>query len=620
MVLEKVNRLANEQERGDKWGFERLWLEYVKRYNRWVNAGRPLDANGRWFDLDGQPLEPEDVLALYCGPQREKLELALSKLLASKITEMPLDANWPQELLVPLSAFKIELDSNGSEKILGKGGMGIVFAARDRVLNRLVAIKFIKPSHCKDAASVQLFREEARLHSNLRHHAIVQVYHYGEDDERGPFIVMSLLEGVTMDKILGKTHEYKSELLISIFIHICDAMTYAHKRGIVHYDLKPENIIVGSEGQVWVMDWGLGKRQTTSDESANVAQGTPWYLAPERANPIPGVKVDGKRTDVFGLGGLLCTLLTGEPPYCGQTKAEALQEAKKENLEPAYKRLKAVTSGYRELAVLARECLERSPADRPESAVEVSKKVMAYQAKLAQEREARIRFNGRVRIAILVFLFIISISALIYQQMIQKRNMMASPLSSVAINLDGRFSIPHSAQGDVLWAIVDQNNAILAYQRVAQLKDPSEKTYINLALLLSKRGETCAALQVLRDGLVMNRWFMSVFRFDMACYAVLVASGQAKDAPEKVDRSGLRREALAWLTAELAFQKLRSGNVTIKPIVHKAIVDWLANPDLASVRDVEKLPSNEREPWEHLWADIRQFRDDTAPGKIPPSR
>ena len=329
MVLEKANQLANKQERGDEWEYERFWLEYVKRYNRWVSSGRPLDANGRWFDPDGQPLEPEDVLAHYRGPQRETLELALPKLLASKTTEMPLDANWPQELLVPLSAFKIELDSNGREKILGEGGMGIVFAARERILDRPVAIKFINPTLRKNPANVQRFREEARLQANLRHHGIVPVYQYGEDDERGPFIVMRLLKGQTLDKILEKKDEYKRELLINIFIHVCDTMAYAHNNEIVHYDLKPENIIVGEEGQVWVMDWGLGKGQTTSDESANVAQGTPWYLAPERANPIPGAKVDGKRTDVFGLGGLLSTLLTGEPPYSGQTPGEALSRSQK---------------------------------------------------------------------------------------------------------------------------------------------------------------------------------------------------------------------------------------------------------------------------------------------------
>ena len=189
-----------------------------------------------------------------------------------------------------------------------------------------------------------------------------------------------------------------------------------------------------------------------------------------------------------------------------------------------------------------------------------------------------------------------------------------------AIEIDPNDPVPHNGLGNVLMLERDGDGAIKAFQEAARLKNRFAPTYKNLADLLAKQEKHFAALQVLRDGLHVDPEFIAHFRYDLARYACLLASGLAKDAPPQFDKCVLHREALGWLTTELASLRKLAGDSRNKPTVHKALLDWLANPDLASVREVEKLPSDERESWYRLWAEIRQFRDDTAPGKIPPSR
>src|SRR5262249_52054867 len=187
--------------------------------------------------------------------------------------------------------------------------------------------------------------------------------------------------------------------LLQVFVRVCQAMAFAHKRGVIHRDLKPVHAMVGEHGEGQIIDWGLAKVLAGSDVlPAEAAQttGTPderddyteagsvmgtWeYMPPEQAC---GERVD-ERADVFGLGGILCAILTGQPPYVGPTKADVIRQAREADLAGAYARL-GKCGADAELVALARACLSAEPNDRPPDASAVEKQLTRYLASV-QER------------------------------------------------------------------------------------------------------------------------------------------------------------------------------------------------------------------------------------------
>ena len=233
---------------------------------------------------------------------------------------------------------------------LGRGGMGSVVAAADKVLERTVALKVMLPGPNESQASRIRFEREARVLARLEHPNIVPVHATGTTEDGRPFYTMKLVKGRTLQSILdgllkGEAEagvEYKLDALLNVFRKICDAIAFAHHVGVVHRDLKPENIMVGEFGEVLVMDWGLakllGEEEKIVDSVESTGQpelaesgsltldgqilGTPQYMAPEQAagrlNEIQ------PRTDVYSLGGILHTILTLKPPLSGTTLAEIL--------------------------------------------------------------------------------------------------------------------------------------------------------------------------------------------------------------------------------------------------------------------------------------------------------
>ncbi|MCE9566233.1 MAG: tetratricopeptide repeat protein [Planctomycetes bacterium] len=181
-----------------------------------------------------------------------------------------------------------------------------------------------------------------------------------------------------------------------------------------------------------------------------------------------------------------------------------------------------------------------------------------------------------------------------------------------SIERDPDCLVSHVGMGDVLWLNQDWSGAVEAYRQAIRLRTTREHPYQRAATLLAKRGERLAALQILRDGLKVDASFIKLFRNDMACYACRLASDQANDGPPKLDGRALRGEGLTWLSAELAAQRTLAANGASTVAVHKVMRTWLANPDLDSVRDFESLPEDERDAWNHLWAEIRKLRDQTS--------
>jgi Flp pilus assembly protein TadD len=291
---------------------------------------------------------------------------------------------------------------------LARGGMGEVWRGHDRVLNRAVAIKVLR-RRLGSTEAARRFREEAALVARLQHPAVVPVHDSGELADGRPFFVMKLVEGRTLAELL---HEWppSPETLpgyLQLFGQVCQAVAFAHARTppVLHRDLKPSNVMVGGFGEVQVMDWGLAKslasrdRQAPEDDAETCAiatarteaaeelsragdvLGTPAYMAPEQARGE--IEALDERCDVFGLGAILCVLLTGAPPYRG-SGGEARARAARGDLAEAQERL-AACGADGELIQLAWVCLAPEQEARPRDAGVVAEAVGAYLAGV-QER------------------------------------------------------------------------------------------------------------------------------------------------------------------------------------------------------------------------------------------
>ncbi|MEM7248856.1 MAG: cyclic nucleotide-binding domain-containing protein [Acidobacteriota bacterium] len=226
---------------------------------------------------------------------------------------------------------RLDLSRLTRESLLGRGGMGAVHAVRDEQLHRQVAMKIMDRQYASDLPLVRRFLREIQITAQLEHPAIVPVYELGVGPDGLPCFTMQVVPGLTLSqkvKRLEETDQAGRLEMLDIMLRICDALAFAHARGVVHLDLKPQNVMVGDHGQVYVMDWGLARSCKTrardaepdvkpivldfSEEEAEVF-GTPAYMPTELAN---GGEPD-ERTDVFGVGALIYHAFSGRPPFRG---------------------------------------------------------------------------------------------------------------------------------------------------------------------------------------------------------------------------------------------------------------------------------------------------------------
>ncbi len=217
--------------------------------------------------------------------------------------------------------------------LLGQGGMSRVFRVRDEALGREVALKVLKPDLLKDDDAVVTFIDEAAITAQLDHPNVPPVYALSADKKRSTCFTMKVLEGFTFQQMLEKRKNDGVEGLfaaLEVMIRVCDAVSFAHTKGIIHCDLKPANVMVGDHGQIYVVDWGLARRKEKlpkEGEDDHRAVGTPAYMAPEQARGNNHL-ID-ERTDVFLLGGMLYRVLAGKPPYVAATAEDTLELARK---------------------------------------------------------------------------------------------------------------------------------------------------------------------------------------------------------------------------------------------------------------------------------------------------
>ncbi|MBL8814899.1 MAG: serine/threonine protein kinase [Planctomyces sp.] len=305
-----------------------------------------------------------------------------------------------------------------STELHAEGGLGAVFRAKDTELNREVALKEIRPEFADDAASRTRFVLEAEITGGLEHPGIVPVYGFGYYDDGRPFYAMRLIQGVSLKEAVNRFHDGSSgrkeglaaersqvassryarlefRQLLGRFVDVCQAVSYAHARGVLHRDLKPANIMLGDYGETLVVDWGLARVQgaeSNSEQEPVLARrslpetllhqtlegdaiGTPAYMSPEQA--VGSLDQIGPASDVYSLGATLYHLLTGSAPIQATSRQEALKAVQ----AGSFRRPRQVESTIPgSLEAVCLKAMSLHPSDRYSSPLQLAEEIDRYLA------------------------------------------------------------------------------------------------------------------------------------------------------------------------------------------------------------------------------------------------
>ena len=314
--------------------------------------------------------------------------------------------------LVQPSSAEMPRGTDDRYQLLGeiaRGGMGVVLKGRDPDLGRDLAFKVLRQELSNKPAAVQRFVEEAQVGGQLQHPGIVPVYDIGRFGDGRPYFAMKLVKGRTLADLLAERTDPTVDRgrYLRHFLQVCNTLAYAHSKGVIHRDMKPSNVMVGAFDEVLVMDWGLAKvlaRGGVADEAkasrasepaevlteiktarfgsgsetaAGSVMGTPAFMPPEQA----GGEIDklDERADVFGLGAVLCVILTGKPPYVSESGNALRLMAVRGQLDECYARLDACGADA-ELVGICKRSLSVNRDARPRDAEELAAAVSGYLA------------------------------------------------------------------------------------------------------------------------------------------------------------------------------------------------------------------------------------------------
>lgn len=257
---------------------------------------------------------------------------------------------------------------------LGRGGMGVVFRARQIELNREVAVKMILSRGYDDPMAQARFLVEAEAIAQLDHPQIVQVYEFGRQGSQ-PFFVLELVEGGSLANQLKKVGPLDIPGAVALVEKLANGIASAHQQGIVHRDLKPGNVLLTKEGEPKITDFGLAKTEKHDLTETGAIVGTPAYMAPEQA--AGKTRQVGTPVDIYALGAILYELLTGHPPFRGETALDTLRQITEK--EPLSLRAQRPDID-RDLEAIALKCLEKDPKHRYATAEALAKDLRAYQS------------------------------------------------------------------------------------------------------------------------------------------------------------------------------------------------------------------------------------------------
>src|SRR5580693_4932286 len=262
------------------------------------------------------------------------------------------------------------------QSLIGAGGMGEVYRARDARLNRIVAIKVLPRSYSADADRLQRFAQESRAAAALNHPNILSIFDIGED-HGAPCVVSELLEGETLRDRLRES-ALSSRKAIDYAQQIASGLAAAHDKGIVHRDLKPENIFITHDGRVKILDFGLAKftrpeadasgeapTQQVVGTDAGTVMGTVGYMSPEQVRGKPA----DARADIFAFGAILYEMLSGKRAFHGDSPVDTMSAILKEDPTELSETNRNVSPA---LERIVRHCLEKNPAERFQSARDVA--------------------------------------------------------------------------------------------------------------------------------------------------------------------------------------------------------------------------------------------------------
>jgi serine/threonine-protein kinase len=334
----------------------------------------------------------------------EAVRRALSSVADADVRSSLADLPGTPELTgVPTSAYVPEArDRYTLTHLHATGGIGRVWLARDSQIGRDVALKELRPERSGSPAAANRFVTEARVTGQLEHPGVVPVYELARRPGQQPFYTMRFLKGRTLTEASRAYHQKRAagqdgalELngLLTAFVGVCNAVAYAHSRGVIHRDLKGQNVVLGDYGEVIVLDWGLAKvvgqaeglldtppvvlGEAGRPEATVAGQviGTPGYMSPEQA--AGRVDLVDCRSDVYGLGAILYEILTGRPPFQGGSRNELLRRVREE--KPARPR-QAPGTARPDLEAVCLKALAKDPAERYASAKELAEEVQRWLA------------------------------------------------------------------------------------------------------------------------------------------------------------------------------------------------------------------------------------------------
>jgi len=293
---------------------------------------------------------------------------------------------------------------------IGFGGMKAVLQVKDKDTTRKMAMAIIPDFRDRPKSEIARFIREARITARLEHPNIVPIHDIGVDSSGSPYFTMKYLRGKSLATIIKKLRDgnpeylarYDLPRLLRIFVKVCNAIAFAHSRNVIHLDLKPENIHVGDFGEVLVLDWGLSKFVGVDDDSDDenedsggssseimtldgVAKGTPGYMAPEQAAGKNREK--DERTDIYGLGCILYSILIFESPLSGKDVQKLLEDTIRGNIQTPSEVKNVNRPIPAAMEAICLKAMERYPAHRYQNVSELREDIFAFMAGFATKAE-----------------------------------------------------------------------------------------------------------------------------------------------------------------------------------------------------------------------------------------